>query len=188
MDLDVSALFPPLILSPYYILKGIKVYNTYDRNHTQLVHMIIESGIEAMIFDIQDVGTRFYTYIWTMWDCMLAAAEASVPSFHVLDRPNPLGGEYIDGPLLRPPFSSFVGRLPIPLVHGLTVGELAKFFYAVYLPPSTMQLNVVEMQGWSRSMSFPDTGLSWVMPSPNMPTFATALVYPGVLTFIGFCV
>jgi len=134
--------------------------------------------IEVMIFDIQDVGTRIYTYIATMAYCMQACAEEGI-AFVVLDRPNPLNGVDMEGPLLEyPEFSSFVGLYPIPVRHGMTAGELAGYFNDQFLDPK-VDLHVIPMQGWQREMWFDDTGLPWIIPSPNMPTLATAAVYPG---------
>jgi uncharacterized protein YbbC (DUF1343 family) len=134
-------------------------------------------GIDVLVFDIQDVGTRFYTYIYTMAYAMEAAAKADIP-FVVLDRPNPIGGEKVEGPVLDPAFQSFVGWFPIPLRHGMTMGELAQLFNGEFLPKETggtrVRLTVIHMKGWTQ------TGLPWVPPSPNMPTLDTATVYPGM--------
>ena len=134
-------------------------------------------GIDVLLFDIQDVGTRLHLHFTSMAYAMEAAAEQGIP-FIVLDRPNPIGGEIVEGPVLDPRFSSFVGLYPIALRHGMTVGELALFF-------NTEQnigadLTVIPMQGWERSMWFEDTGLPWVAPSPNMRYPSTAFVYPGL--------
>lgn len=135
-------------------------------------------GLDVLIFDIQDVGTRVYTYIATMAYCLEACAEAGV-EFIVLDRPNPINGVMMEGPLLEyPQYSSFVGLYPIPLRHGLTVGELALYFNDRFLAKKA-HLQVIPMKGWRRSMWFDETGLPWVMPSPNIPTLQTAIVYPG---------
>lgn len=135
-------------------------------------------GIDVMVFDIQDVGTRIYTYIATMAYCMEACAEAGV-KFVVLDRPNPINGISIEGPILKyPEFSSFVGVYPIPVRHGMTVGELAKLFNKKFMRKK-VDLMVIPMKGWKRKMWFDETGLPWVIPSPNMPTLDTAIVYPG---------
>jgi uncharacterized protein YbbC (DUF1343 family) len=140
--------------------------------------------VEAMIFDIQDVGTRVYTYIATMAYAMEACAESGIP-FIVLDRPNPIGGLAAEGPILEyPAFASFIGAYPIPLRHGLTVGELARLFNARFLWTKA-QLTVVPMKNWTRGRYFDETGLPWVMPSPNMPTLDTAVVYPGQVMLEG---
>jgi len=148
----------------------VKEGKTLDKDHIQ--------GLDVLIFDIQDVGTRVYTYIATMAYCLEACAEAGV-EFIVLDRPNPITGVLMEGPLLEyPQYSSFVGLYPIPLRHGLTVGELALYFNDRFLAKKA-RLRVIPTKGWRRSMWFDDTGLPWVMPSPNMPTLQTAIVYPG---------
>ncbi|NIO47815.1 MAG: DUF1343 domain-containing protein [Candidatus Aminicenantes bacterium] len=133
---------------------------------------------DVLIFDIQDVGTRIYTYIATMAYCMQACAENGV-DFIVLDRPNPINGEDLEGPLLEyPEYSSFVGLYPIPIRHGMTIGELAEYFNDKFLAKK-VNLTVIPMQGWERKMWYDETSLPWVIPSPNMPTLDTATVYPG---------
>jgi uncharacterized protein YbbC (DUF1343 family) len=129
------------------------------------------------VFDIQAVGARFYTYLYTMADSMKAAAAAHIPII-VLDRPNPIGGIAVQGPVLDPKFASFVGEYPIPLRYGMTIGELAGLFNHEFHIGA--DLTVVRMRGWRRSMYYDDTPLQFVMPSPNMPTETTALVYPGM--------
>jgi len=143
-------------------------------------------GLDALVFDVQDVGTRFYTYITTMGLAMQAAAEADL-RFVVLDRPNPLGGTSTAGFLLRPEHQSFVGRYPIPVTHGMTVGELARMIKGEeWMPGVTdLELSVVRMENWSRSMQWPDTNREWTPPSPNLPTWETALLYPGMGFFEG---
>ncbi len=134
--------------------------------------------IEIMVFDIQDVGTRIYTYIATMAYCMEVCASEKIP-FVVLDRPNPINGISMEGPILKyPEFSSFVGVYPIPVRHGMTVGELAELFNKRFMKEK-VELKVVPMKGWKRDMWFDETDLPWVIPSPNMPTLETATVYPG---------
>jgi len=134
--------------------------------------------LDVMIFDIQDVGTRIYTYIATMAYCMEACAEAGV-DFIVLDRPNPINGIDIEGPLIEyPEQSSFVGVYPIPVRHGMTAGELAMLFNGEFFKKK-VGLMVIHMQGWGRRMWYDETSLPWVIPSPNMPTLDTATVYPG---------
>jgi len=140
--------------------------------------------IEVMLFDLQDVGTRVYTYIATMAYAMEACAEAGIP-FVVLDRPNPINGVMMEGPILKyPEFSSFVGLYPIPLRHGMTAGELALLFNEKYLKKKA-RLTVIPMENWKRKMWFDETGLPWVIPSPNMPSLDTATVYPGQVLFEG---
>jgi uncharacterized protein YbbC (DUF1343 family) len=140
--------------------------------------------VDVLIFDLQDVGTRVYTYVATMAYAMQAAAESGI-DFIVLDRPNPLNGEVLEGPVLEyPELSSFIGLYPIPERHGMTVGELARMFNDKFLEKKA-NLTVVPIEGWSRTMWFDQTGLPWVIPSPNMPTLDTATVYPGQVLFEG---
>lgn len=138
--------------------------------------------LDVLLFDIQDVGVRFYTYLYTMSLSMAACAEAGLP-FVVLDRPNPLGGVEVEGNILDPEFASFVGLHPIPVRYGLTAGELARLFNEEF--GIGAELHVVHMLGWRRAMRWPDTGLVWVPPSPNMPTPDTVNVYPGMCFFEG---
>jgi uncharacterized protein YbbC (DUF1343 family) len=139
-------------------------------------------GLDLLVFDIQDVGSRYYTYAATMLLCMEAAAEAGL-GFVVLDRPNPIGGALVEGPRLRPGFESFCGLHDVAVRHGLTVGELARLFVADR--KLDLALEVVPCEGWRRGMPFRETGLPWVFPSPNMPTPETALVYPGMCLLEG---
>ena len=138
--------------------------------------------VEALIFDIQDVGTRVYTYIWTMLLSMEVSAKLD-KLYVVLDRPNPINGLAVEGYVLNTKFRSFVGMLPIPMRHGMTVGELALLFNEKY--GIEADLRVVPMEGWERDMWFDQTGLPWIMPSPNLPTLDTAIVYPGMVLFEG---
>jgi uncharacterized protein YbbC (DUF1343 family) len=141
-------------------------------------------GLDALVFDVQDVGARFYTYITTMGLAMQAAAEADL-RFVVLDRPNPLGGTYVSGFMMEPEHESFVGRYPLPIAHGLTVGELARLIKGEGLLSglADLDLTVIEMNGWARDRQWPDTRRQWIPPSPNLPTWETALVYPGMCFF-----
>lgn len=135
-------------------------------------------NLDVMIFDMQDVGTRIYTYVATMAICMQASAENDI-DFIVLDRPNPISGLDMEGPILEyPEFSSFVGLYPIPVRHGMTVGELAKFFNGNFFEKKA-NLSVIPMEGWKREMWHDDTFLPWIIPSPNILTLDTATVYPG---------
>lgn len=140
--------------------------------------------IDVIIYDLQDVGVRFYTYISTMTNIMQAAAAAGIECM-ILDRPNPLGGELVDGPILDPKFTSFVGIIPIPVVYGLTCGELAALVKGEKMVPGLdeLKLNVIRMTGYNRNMSFSETGLQWIPPSPNIPDTQTAIVYPGTCLF-----
>ena len=156
---------------------GIPVYDAYGANATKLQAMFTKAGIDTVVFDIADVGARFYTYIWSMYTAMQAAPNLD---FLVLDRPNPIGGR-ANGPQLDPAYASGVGLKPIVQQHGMTVGELARFFKGEF--GLTTGLEVVDVQGWRRDQL--DTGLPWVPPSPNMPTRDTALVYPGTCLFEG---
>jgi uncharacterized protein YbbC (DUF1343 family) len=139
-------------------------------------------GLDVLVFDVQDVGARYYTYQATMMLCMEAAAEAGL-SFVVLDRPNPIGGALVEGPRLRPGFESFCGLHDLAVRHGMTVGELALLFRAERR--LDLDLEVVPCRGWRRGTLFRETGLPWVFPSPNMPTPETALVYPGMCLLEG---
>jgi uncharacterized protein YbbC (DUF1343 family) len=133
-------------------------------------------GLDAVVYDLQDVGSRYYTFVYTLSYVMEAARDADVRVV-VLDRPNPLGGLALEGPLLDPRLASFVGRYPLTVRHGMTAGELARLFNEEF--GIGCDLHVVALDGWTRSMEFEETGLPWVPPSPNMPSLATARVYPG---------
>jgi uncharacterized protein YbbC (DUF1343 family) len=162
---------------------GLPVYQAGDRS--RMVSLFEEVGLDTVVFDIQDVGARFYTFIWTMYHAMEAAAELG-KRFVVLDRPNPITGRKALGPVLHPEHATAVGLKPICQQHGMTVGELAQLFNAEYLPEAVgteVDLEVVPMRGWSRDMWYEETGLPWVLPSPNMPTVDTAVVYPGAALF-----
>jgi uncharacterized protein YbbC (DUF1343 family) len=164
---------------------GVTVYSLYGETRKPTPEML--KNIDALIFDIQDVGARFYTYISTMSLAMEAAAELKIP-FYVLDRPNPIG-DLVEGPVLDMAQRSFVGIHPIALRHGMTVGELAQMFNdqgwlqtGPKKAPQTIKadLRIIKMEGWRRDMLFDETGLPWVMPSPNMTSPVTALLYPGI--------
>ncbi|MFF7381728.1 exo-beta-N-acetylmuramidase NamZ domain-containing protein [Streptomyces griseoluteus] len=166
---------------------GLPVYDTYRREGDLLDKVLIDSGVDALVYDLQDVGARFYTYVWTMFDLMVSAARTGV-RFVVADRPNPLGGLVSEGPVLDPAFASFVGRAPVPIRHGLTCGELAWFLNrsaVADVAGRQADLTVIKAAGWQRGMDAEATGLPWIAPSPNMPTFATAVVYPGTCLFEG---
>ncbi|MET9554088.1 DUF1343 domain-containing protein [Streptomyces sp. NPDC006645] len=162
---------------------GLPVYDTYQTSGQPLADIFTESGVDTVVFDIQDAGARFYTYIWTLYDCMEAAALAG-KRFVVLDRPNPVTGRAALGPVLHPEFATFVGRRPIAQAHGMTVTELALLFNGEFLD-RPVELDIVKMSGWRRADFFDRTGLPWVPPSPNMPTPETALVYSGTCLFEG---
>jgi len=166
---------------------GVPVYDTYGKGPAQIADYFRKAGVETVMFDIQDVGARFYTYIWTMYDCMVAASLAEV-RFVVLDRPNPISGVAAYGPVMHPEYASFVGRKAISQQHGMTIAELAGLFNAEFLPEDSnangsVELAVSELQRWRRDMYFEQTGQPWVIPSPNMPTVDTAVVYPGTCLF-----
>ncbi len=165
---------------------GVPVYDAYGVDATKLASLFSKAGVDTVVFDIADVGARFYTYIWSLYTAMVAAAQVKA-AFVVLDRPNPIGGRAA-GPLLDPKFSSGIGKKPIVQQHGMTVGELARFYAEEFLPGEGVKLDhleVVQVRGWQRDTLFAQTGLNWVLPSPNMPTPDTALVYPGTGLFEG---
>ncbi|MFJ2033998.1 exo-beta-N-acetylmuramidase NamZ domain-containing protein [Streptosporangium sp. NPDC087985] len=159
---------------------GLPVFDTYDKDGSALDALVASSGVDTLVFDISDIGTRFYTYIWTMYDLIASAARLGL-RFAVLDRPNPIGGTIAEGPLLDPAYAGSVGRAAIPVRHGLTAGELALLVNRSF----GADLRVVGAEGWRRDLPFEATGLPWVMPSVNMPTPETALVYPGTGLFEG---
>ncbi len=159
---------------------GIPIYSLYSETRRPTVAML--DRVDCLVIDLQDIGTRVYTFIWTMLACMQACAQAGKRVI-VLDRPNPLGGSISEGPMLAEGYQSFVGNSSIPLRHGLTIAELARLFHQRHTPE--LELECVPMQGWRREMLFPDTGLPWVLPSPNMPRFETAVVYPGQVLLEG---
>lgn len=166
---------------------GIPVYDAYNVTVDALAAMYAKAGIDTVLFDIAGVGARFYTYTWTMYVAMQAAVRTGA-AFLVLDRPNPIGGQAY-GPQLDPAFATLVGLKPITQQPGMTAGELARMFDAIFLPADTggrlSSLDVVAVRGWRRDTLFADTGLPWVLPSPNMPTPDTALLYPGTCMFEG---
>ena len=152
---------------------GLPVYSLYGAQRHPTAQML--AGVDVLVFDIQDVGARPYTYVSTMAYAM-EAAQAYGKEIWVLDRPNPIGGEMVEGPVLDPRFKSFIGLYPIAMRHGMTVGELARMFNDRF--GIGAQLRVVKMQGWRRHMLWPDTGLQWVQTSPNIPEWSTTIVYP----------
>jgi uncharacterized protein YbbC (DUF1343 family) len=161
---------------------GLPVYSAYSLSAENITRVIVAYNITAIVVDMQDVGVRLYTFIWTMLKVMQAAAGSSSGiRFIICDRPNPLGGLLVDGPLLNVSCcSSGYGLAPITHIHGMTIGELALFFNAEGLiSPSLSRLEVLPVVGWVRSMSWGETGLQWVPPSPNIPTPASAVAYAG---------
>jgi uncharacterized protein YbbC (DUF1343 family) len=195
LDLMIaSGTAPSVIFGPEHGLKGktedgvriadaseddIPVLSLYgDRKKPRLGDL---AGLDLLVFDIQDIGARFYTFISTMGLAMQGAAEAGIP-FVVLDRPNPLGGNYVSGFVRESGLSSFTSLFPVPIAHGMTVGELARMVKGESMLPGLdrLELTVVKMEGWRRSMRWPDTGLPWVPTSPNIPDYETSLLYAGV--------
>jgi len=154
---------------------GLPVFSLYGPNKEPSRAML--SGIDTLVFDMQDVGVRFYTFISTLFYVLRGAAAAGKRVI-VLDRPNPINGRAVTGPPLEPGFESFVGIVPMPLRHGLTMGELARYFNSDF--GFQADLTVIPMQGWQRAMWFDETGLPWVPLSPGMPHLSTATVYPGM--------
>ena len=159
---------------------GLPVHSLYGGTLRPTPEMLAD--IDVLLFDIQDIGVRYYTYVWSMTHAMEAAAEAGIP-FVVLDRPNPLDGVTVQGNVLDPDFASLVGRYPVPMRHGLTPGEVARWVAGTY--EMAGELSVVPMSGWHREMTFDETDLPWVAPSPNMPDLVSALHYPGLCLFEG---
>ena len=158
----------------------IPVFSLYGK--TRIPDKKMLDPIDILIIDLQDVGTRVYTFIYTMSYCLEAAKKLG-KKVVVLDRPNPVNGRMIEGNLLTPECASFVGRYPIPMRHGLTIGELSLLFNTDF--GIGCDLDVIPMQGWKRDMFFTDTGLPWIPPSPNMPSPVTAMVYPGQVLWEG---
>jgi uncharacterized protein YbbC (DUF1343 family) len=160
--------------------RKVPVYSLYSETREPTAAML--AGLDALVIDLQDVGTRIYTYIYTMANCLRAAGRHGLPVI-VCDRPNPIDGVTVEGPMLLPGFESFVGQFPIPMRHGLTIGEAALLFNQEF--GLGAKLEVVEMIGWDRSQYADATGLPWVLPSPNIPTVDSAVVYPGTVLFEG---
>jgi uncharacterized protein YbbC (DUF1343 family) len=160
--------------------RDVPIFSLYSETREPTPEML--DLIDVLVIDLQDVGARIYTFIYTMANCLRAAARAGLPVI-VCDRPNPIGGVAVEGPMLEPGCQSFVGQFPISMRHGMTVAELALLFnqrHGIGAP-----LEIVAMEGWSREMYFDDTDIPWVMPSPNMPTLDSAIVYPGTVLFEG---
>ena len=191
-EIDLVALYSPEHGIRGTVEAGIRVADEIDPDTGLPIHSLYGStlkptqamleGIDILLFDIQDIGTRYYTYVYTMALAMEAAGEAGIP-FLVLDRPNPIGGLLVQGNVLEPDLASFVGMYPIPMRHGMTPGELAHLFRDEFAIQA--DLLVVPAEGWRREMLFPDTGLPWRAPSPNMPDIESALHYPGTCLFEG---
>lgn len=189
-DVHITALFAPehgirgdnsagdIISDGFDSNTGIRIYSLYGRDRKPTKKML--EDIDILIFDIQDVGSRFYTYISTLFYVVQAASENNIPLI-VLDRPNPINGVYVDGPVRKPELSSFVGIAPIPIAHGMTVGELANYFVGEKLIGENMNvdLSVIKMKNWNRNLYYDSFYSGWTKPSPNIPNLETAIVYPG---------
>lgn len=160
--------------------RGLAVHSLYS--HARKPSPAMLKDLDVLVIDLQDVGSRYYTFIWTMDLCMEACAEEG-KAVIVLDRPNPIGGALTEGPVLEPEYASFVGRRPLPIRHGMTIGEIALYLRDTFYP--ILDLYVIPMRGWKRKHWFEDCGLPWVLPSPNMPTVDTAAVYPGMCLLEG---
>jgi uncharacterized protein YbbC (DUF1343 family) len=161
-------------------IRRVPVYSLYSETREPTAEML--AGLDVLVIDLQDVGSRIYTFIYTMANCLIAARKHGVKAI-VCDRPNPISGLGVEGPMLVQGYESFVGQYRIPMRHGMTIGELAQLFNGEF--GIGAELEVVAMKGWRREMFFDETGLPWVMPSPNMPTLDTAVVYPGSVLFEG---
>jgi len=192
-DWTLTALFGPqhgfrsdlqenMIESPHAedVNRRVPVYSLYSETREPTAEML--ANVDVLVIDLQDVGTRIYTYIYTMANCLRAARTHGVRVV-VCDRPNPINGEDIEGATLDPAYASFVGQFPIPMRHGLTIGEAARLFNDHF--GLNAAVDVVPMDGWRRSMYYDETQLPWVLPSPNIPTLETAIVYPGAVLFEG---
>ena len=160
--------------------RRVPVYSLYSDTREPTAEMLRE--IDILVIDLQDIGARIYTYIYTMAHCLRAAARHGIPVV-VCDRPNPIGGHQVEGAALRAGFESFVGQFPIPMRHGMTIGELSAFFNEHFAIGASLE--IATMERWHRRLYADQTGLPWVMPSPNMPTFDTAIAYPGTVLFEG---
>jgi uncharacterized protein YbbC (DUF1343 family) len=171
-----------MIESPHAVHKplGLPVYSLYSKTRRPTREML--RGLDCFVIDLQDVGTRVYTFIWTISYCLEACAEARIPVV-ILDRPNPIGGMLVEGPLLSPEFGSFVGRSSIPMRHGLTIGELAQLINCEL--GIDADLSVVPIQGWRRELSFDQLDRAWIPPSPNLPRIESLLAYPGQVLLEG---
>jgi uncharacterized protein YbbC (DUF1343 family) len=192
-DWTLTALFGPqhgfhsdlqenMIESPHAqdAKRRVPVHSLYSETREPTREMLAE--VDVLVVDLQDVGTRIYTYIYTMANCLRAACAHGIRVV-VCDRPNPINGHDIEGAMLDPAYASFVGQFAIPMRHGLTIGEAARLFNDHF--GLNAAVDVVPMDGWQRSMYYDDTGLPWVLPSPNIPTLDTTVVYPGGVLFEG---
>jgi len=162
-------------IHPYF---KIPVFSLYGEHRKPTPFML--SNIDVLLIDLQDIGARLYTYIWTVKLCIEACYEAGIP-IYILDRPNPIGRLPFDGPILKQEYFTFVGGASIPLCHRMTIGEMSSMIRETYY--NSCDLTVIKMKGWSRNSFYYETGLPWIIPSPNMPTLQTAVVYPGMVLF-----
>lgn len=171
-----------MIESPHAVhpVLDIPVYSLYSETRQPTSDML--SNLDCLVIDLQDVGTRVYTFNWTVTHCLEACAEAGIPVV-VLDRPNPLGGVTIEGPMLEPEFCSFVGRASIPMRHALTIAELARYLNEEMQIDA--EIHTVPMPGWRRDQHYEQTGRAWIPPSPNLPTMQSVRVYPGQVLLEG---
>ena len=160
--------------------RRVPIYSLYSETREPTAEML--RGLDVLVVDLQDIGARIYTYIYTLANCLRACRRHGVPVL-VCDRPNPIGGEDVEGALLRPGFESFVGQFPIPMRHGMTIGESARLFNEAFGIGGDVE--VIRMEGWTRDMYWDRTGLPWVMPSPNIPTPDSTIVFPGTVLFEG---
>ncbi len=158
--------------------RNVPIFSLYSETREPTAEML--SLIDVLVIDLQDVGARIYTFVYTMANCLRAMARAGKPVI-VTDRPNPIGGVRVEGPTLEPGFESFVGQFRMPMRHGMTIAELALYFNQWI----GAELEVVAMEGWSREMYWDDTDVPWVLPSPNVPTLDSAIVYPGTVLVEG---
>jgi uncharacterized protein YbbC (DUF1343 family) len=192
-DITLTALFGPqhgfrsdlqdnMIETPHGrdCRRQVPIFSLYSDTREPTAEML--RGLDALVIDLQDVGTRVYTFVYTMANCMRAAARYRLPVI-VCDRPNPIGGDAVEGARLQSPWTSFVGQFPIPMRHGLTIGELARLFNEAF--GIGADLEVIPLEGWQRAMFHDETGLPWIIPSPNLPTLESAVVYPGAVLFEG---
>jgi uncharacterized protein YbbC (DUF1343 family) len=161
-------------------VRRIPIYSLYSETREPTAAML--EGLDFLVIDLQDVGTRIYTFVYTMANCLRACARHGLKAI-VCDRPNPIGGTRVEGPMLREGWTSFVGQFPIPMRHAMTIGELARLFNEHF--GIGADLDVVPMEGWRRDMYFDQTGLPWIMPSPNIPTLDSAIVFPGAVLVEG---
>src|SRR5262245_8795622 len=161
-------------------VRRVPVYSLYSETREPTAEML--DGLDVLVIDLQDVGVRIYTYIYTLANCLKAAKRQGLKVI-VCDRPNPIGGAQVEGLVLVPGFESFVGMYPIPMRHGMTIGEIARLFNEHF--GIGADLDVMTMEGWRREMYFDATGLTWIISSPNIPTFDTTTVYPGAVLFEG---